>query len=322
VFIRAGGESVWLSPTINCMAVEGQPPTVTMHAQVQELVQRWVEQSKSMREKTEAPPGVAIVLTQDTATIAGVHTRRLNITDSGVFQGEMWVAPTEAPASIRDAGQRLLAALPPDYWRWVHGHPGYSEIILAYGIPLRHRLASGKDLEVLPSGSSAPSWVDPLQAACAQKHASGGIERTRPADRGRAVDPPAAEMTEAIVTRVVVEEACGFCSGEYYMNQVILTPKTLVRILWARRGPKWNVTTQRTLTREEWIRVTSLLDANTLATFKGPIGCPGCVDQPTDGVEVDFSDGTTKSVLYSVGEGPAAAKAFVALIDSWPGTRH
>jgi hypothetical protein len=70
------------------------------------------------------------------------------------------------------------------------------------------------------------------------------------------------------------------------------------------------------------MRVTSLLDANTLATFKGPIGCPACVDQPTDGVEVDFSDGTTKSVLYSVGEGPAAAKAFVALIDSWPGTRH
>src|SRR6478672_1922901 len=39
VFIRAGGESVWLSPTINCMVVEGQPPAVTTHAQVQELVQ-------------------------------------------------------------------------------------------------------------------------------------------------------------------------------------------------------------------------------------------------------------------------------------------
>jgi hypothetical protein len=177
VFIRAGGESVWLSPTINCMVAEGHPPAVTTHAQVRELVQRWVEQSKPMREKTEAPPGVAIVLTQDTATIAGVHTRRLNITDGGVFQGEMWVAPTEVPTSLREVGQRLLAALPPDYWRWVHGHPGYSEIILAYGIPLRHRLASGKDLQLLPSSNSAPSWVDPLQAACAQKHASSGIER-------------------------------------------------------------------------------------------------------------------------------------------------
>src|SRR4029077_369166 len=65
VFIRAGGESVWLSPTINCMMVEGQPPAVTTHAQFQELVQRWVEQSKPMREKTQAPPGVATVLTQD-----------------------------------------------------------------------------------------------------------------------------------------------------------------------------------------------------------------------------------------------------------------
>lgn len=51
-----------------------------------------------------------------------------------------------------------------------------------------------------------------------------------------------------------------------------------------------------------------------LADFNGPIGCPGCVDQPIGWAEVDFSDGTKKSVSYNLGSTPASVSALIRKI--------
>ena len=58
------------------------------------------------------------------------------------------------------------------------------------------------------------------------------------------------------------------------------------------------------ITRKDWDERKNLLDAKVLAAFGGRIGCPGCVDERVEWVEVEFSDGTKRGVAYNEGNAP------------------
>jgi len=44
------------------------------------------------------------------------------------------------------------------------------------------------------------------------------------------------------------------------------------------------------------------VDTESLFALPDKIGCPGCVDEPVDWITVDYSDGTTKSVMCNSGD--------------------
>ena len=60
----------------------------------------------------------------------------------------------------------------------------------------------------------------------------------------------------------------------------------------------------RKITTEQWERAKAAVDTNNLFALPDRIGCPGCVDEPVDWITVEYSDGTTKSVMSYRG-GPA-----------------
>ena len=70
------------------------------------------------------------------------------------------------------------------------------------------------------------------------------------------------------------------------------------------------------ITKKDWDELKNFLDAKVLAAFSGRIGCPGCVDEMVEWVEVEFSDGTKKSVAYNEGNSPPLIAALLQKIRS------
>jgi len=70
---------------------------------------------------------------------------------------------------------------------------------------------------------------------------------------------------------------------------------------------------------EEWNQLLGSFDASDFRSLPDRIGCPGCVDEITQSVEIGFSDGTKKSVFYNSGGNPASIDDLVARIESLQG---
>jgi hypothetical protein len=168
IFTRVLNESGWMSPSRTCMIIEGHAPVVVTPAQQQKWFEYWLDSTRAIRASTEPPPGVMTTLTADTQTIAGVRTRRLRM-DSPAFQSSVWVAVDEVPSALRAANKWFVDQLPPDYWRRIHGSPGFTEIITLYGIPMRVQGPDGTTLDARAPTSTIPAWVADVEARC--KHA-------------------------------------------------------------------------------------------------------------------------------------------------------
>ena len=70
------------------------------------------------------------------------------------------------------------------------------------------------------------------------------------------------------------------------------------------------------IARKDWGELQRSIDAGVLAAFVGRIGCPGCADEPVEWAEVEFSDGTKKSVSYNSGSAPPQIAALLERIKS------
>ena len=73
------------------------------------------------------------------------------------------------------------------------------------------------------------------------------------------------------------------------------------------------------LSSKDWKELQAIIDARVLAALTGTIGCPGCADQPTEWVAVEFDDGTKKAVFYNDGDRPPELAALIAKIQSISG---
>jgi hypothetical protein len=56
------------------------------------------------------------------------------------------------------------------------------------------------------------------------------------------------------------------------------------------------------ITTEQWEQAKAAVDTESLFALPDKIGCPGCVDEPVDWITVEYSDGTTKSVMCNSGD--------------------
>jgi hypothetical protein len=115
------------------------------------------------------------------------------------------------------------------------------------------------------------------------------------------------------IVRVRIGESCGWCTGNYDDNVTTIEPGSIVRLnrSSADRKAYPDIETKYRITKRDWVELQHFIDAGELAAFTDQHGCPGCADEPTVSVEVQFSDGTKKSVVYNAG---GTAPAITALL--------
>lgn len=117
--------------------------------------------------------------------------------------------------------------------------------------------------------------------------------------------PPPSPSPHAYIVRVRTGSYAGRCVG--YCDHETTIEAGFIRTLsrsWSDKEKYPDVKVQRRMTKRNWEDLQNFINAPVLAAFIGRIGCPGCADEPVEWAEVQFSDGTKKSVSYNVGNRP------------------
>ncbi len=139
----------------------------------------------------------------------------------------------------------------------------------------------------------------------------------------RAQQAPQPDPTPgAHLVRLRTGSYAGMCIGSCD-SETIIEPGSMSRISRAFSEKKKypEMKTKYAITKREWDDLQHSIDANVLAAFTGRIGCPGCADELVEWVEVEFSDGTKKSVSYNEGSAPRPIATLMQKIEAI-GTRQ
>ena len=118
---------------------------------------------------------------------------------------------------------------------------------------------------------------------------------------------------------VSIEEAhgSGMCVG-YCMFELRITG---TRVRYRERAFPQNrkfipdKVVKEKISKEEWNHLLSTFDIADFKALPDRLGCPGCVDEITQSIEISFSDGTKKSVFYNQGDDPPSIRDLVEKID-------
>jgi hypothetical protein len=105
----------------------------------------------------------------------------------------------------------------------------------------------------------------------------------------------------AQIIRVRAITGAGMCIG--YCIEELTIQKGRSRLLERpneenRKYP--DLKAKRKLTKQEWHELERSVDPEAKAAMVGPIGCPGCVDQVMVAIEIQFKDGSKKSLTYNL----------------------
>ena len=137
------------------------------------------------------------------------------------------------------------------------------------------------------------------------------IAGTLTAQQAPHVDP----SSDAHLVRIRTGSYAGMCIG-YCDQETIIEPGSMRSISrsFSEKKKYPEVKMKNSITKKDWDELKNFLDARVLAAFSGRIGCPGCVDEMVEWVEVEFSDGTKKAVAYNEGNAPPPIAALLQKI--------
>jgi hypothetical protein len=127
--------------------------------------------------------------------------------------------------------------------------------------------------------------------------------------------PPQSASPKGHIVRIRTGSYAGFCNP-CAASETIVEPRSITTISrsFSDKRTYPDVKLKRKITKEDWEDLQHSIDARVLGTFIGRMGCPGCADELVEWVEVQFSDGTKKSVSYNEGGAPLAIAALVQKI--------
>lgn len=114
--------------------------------------------------------------------------------------------------------------------------------------------------------------------------------------------------TDARIVRVRIGNSCGWCTEGYNEIETSVEPGRIVITNRSDSDKKKypDLTQEYQISKQDWRDLQRLIDAKVLATFSEPsTGCPGCGDEPVAWVELEFNNGTKKSVAYVDGADPS-----------------
>jgi hypothetical protein len=113
----------------------------------------------------------------------------------------------------------------------------------------------------------------------------------------------------------------GYCSAQLEVESGEATLLNHSRDKDPNKCPDLRV--RRDLSGTHWKELVQLVDREALLALPDRIGCPGCVDEVIESLEVRFSNHTKKSVQYNLGGAPkeiqslsARLAALLAKLDS------
>jgi hypothetical protein len=137
------------------------------------------------------------------------------------------------------------------------------------------------------------------------------IAGTLTAQQAPHVDP----SSDAHLVRIRTGSYAGMCIG-YCDQETIIEPGSMRSISrsFSEKKKYPEVKMKNSITKKDWDELKNFLDARVLAAFSGRIGCPGCVDERVEWVEIEFSDGTKKAVAYNGGNAPPPIAALLQKI--------
>jgi hypothetical protein len=127
--------------------------------------------------------------------------------------------------------------------------------------------------------------------------------------------PQANPSSDAHLVRVRTGSYAGMCIG-YCDHETVIEPGLMrsVSRSFSEKKKYPEVKMKASITKKDWDELKNFLDAKVLAAFSGRIGCPGCVDEMVEWVEVEFSDGTKKAIAYNEGNAPPLIAALLQKI--------
>lgn len=125
---------------------------------------------------------------------------------------------------------------------------------------------------------------------------------------GQDTSPPKHPAPDAQIVRIEYGSESGMCYG-YCYNQTIIDARTIRHVSRTNYSLNGNRDSEnpdkksrRKITVAEWERAKAAVDTESLFALPDRMGCPGCVDEPVDWIQVDYSDGTKKSVMCNSGD--------------------
>ena len=113
---------------------------------------------------------------------------------------------------------------------------------------------------------------------------------------------------DARIVRIEYGSSSGMCYGYCYSQTIIQDGviRSVSRTNYSLNGNRDiehpDKKSKRKITADQWERAKTAVDTESLFALPDRIGCPGCVDEPVDWITVDYSDGTTKSVICNSGD--------------------
>ena len=70
------------------------------------------------------------------------------------------------------------------------------------------------------------------------------------------------------------------------------------------------------LSDRHWKELEHLIDRESLFSLPDRVGCPGCVDEPIQSVEIRFSNHTNKAIYYNYGDAPQEIRSLSAKLEA------
>lgn len=113
------------------------------------------------------------------------------------------------------------------------------------------------------------------------------------------------------VTSIRFHLSSGMCYGYCYAELGVEPGEaTLLKASWDKDKHKCpDLRVRAGLSDKHWKELAQLIDREALLALPDRIGCPGCVDEVVESIEVRFSDHTKKGVGYNMGSAPKEIKA-------------
>jgi hypothetical protein len=134
-------------------------------------------------------------------------------------------------------------------------------------------------------------------------------------------EPPHAKATgqqpkPPRVTRILFSQSSGMCYG-YCYSGLEIEPGEATLLIQSRQEDRDkcpDLKVSADLSDKHWKELVQLVDRETLLALPERIGCPGCVDEVIESLEVRFSNHTKKIVRYNFGSGPNEIQSLSARV--------
>jgi hypothetical protein len=137
----------------------------------------------------------------------------------------------------------------------------------------------------------------------------------------RAQEIPSAKASQhakpARVTHIRAITGAGMCYGycEHELN-VEYGEAVLLKQSRDNKNKCPDLQVKADLSDKHWRELAQLVDHKALFALPDTIGCPGCVDEVTESMEITFSDHTKKTVFYNLGSAPNEIKDLSAKLEA------